>query len=629
MISARSILKQYWGYDSFRHPQEEIIAAVLAGEDVFAMLPTGGGKSLCYQVPAMLLEGVTFVVSPLIALMEDQVQHLRQRSVPVGLLHSGMDRAAAGRSVEDLVNGVFKLFYLSPERLQSEGFLEQVRDLRIDLLAVDEAHCISQWGHDFRPTYRLINEFRQLHPQAVTLALTASATPVVRKDIIEQLSLSRPKVFESSVIRSNLSYEVEYQEAKLPRLAELFVKRPGAGIVYCGTRRRTVTLGHELGQYSDRPVLHYHAGMHKQEKDHAFRQWTMHEDALICATSAFGMGIDKADVRTVAHMDMPSSIEQYYQEVGRAGRDGLPAKGILLYDRGDINRLLRLPETQYPPVGFIKEVYDKLMDHLQIAVGGGLEQVRAFEIVDFAQKFQLPVLETISAIRILEQEGHWIWSEDARTQYTVRFTTTRTHIEYLEKNYPQLYAAVEVLLRNYGGVFHFDTAIAIFDLSKMLGVDKAVFEDRLYRLQDMGILRYDPAIVGSFIYFLSERSTLPYLQINERRLRERKAAFLSKVQALIAFVEDEQQCRNVMLARYFGQVATEGHCGDCDNCQRNKADASGSNDRIMTVIKQHSGMTTEKLMHMLPDLPGAAVLRSLRSLIEQQRIYIKDDRIYI
>lgn len=629
MTSAGSVLKQYWGYDAFRQPQEEVIAALLEGRDVFAMMPTGGGKSLCYQVPAMLFEGVTFVISPLIALIEDQVQHLQQRSVPAGFLHSGMDRSAADRAVEDLLQGAFKIFYLSPERLQSELFLERIQGLRIDFLAVDEAHCISQWGHDFRPTYRKINEFRQLYPQAVTLALTASATPVVKKDIIAQLSLLRPKVFERSVVRHNLSYEVEYQEAKSPRLADLFAARPGTGIIYCGTRRRTVVLAHELSQHSDRTVLHYHAGMHRQEKEHTFRQWTLLQQAVVCATSAFGMGIDKADVRTVAHFDMPTSIEQYYQEVGRAGRDGLPAKGILLYDRGDINRVLRLPEIQYPPIAFIKEVYDKLMDHLQVAVGEGAERVFAFEIADFTQKFQLPILETISALRVLEQEGHWVWSDDARTQYTVRLTTTRTHIEYLEKNYPPLYAVVEVLLRNYGSVFHFDTAIAIFDLSKMLKIDKTIFEDRLYRLQDMGILRYEPAIVGSFICLLAQRFTLPYLQINELRLKERKAAFISKVQALVSFVEDEHHCRNVLLARYFGQAAPEEHCGNCDNCERHKASSSGLQDLVMGVVEQHEQVGLDVLIRSVPGFSKEAVFQALRLLIDQQRIHLKDDRIYI
>lgn len=628
MSEIHKVLAKYWGFSSFRHPQEEIIKTILAGKDVFAMMPTGGGKSLCYQVPAMIFEGITIVVSPLIALIEDQVHHLRKLQLPVGYIHSGMDKVAQQNNLDALISGALKLFYLSPERLQSASFMDQIANLPIDFLAIDEAHCISQWGHDFRPAYRLINRFKDYFPNVVTLALTASATKDVQKDIVSQLELQQPQIFELSVVRPNLRYLIKYEEAKLPSIAHHLGAKKGAGIIYCGTRKRTVETASELSQRLDKKVHFYHAGMHPKEKKFAFEQWANKEEGLICATSAFGMGIDKADVRSVVHLDLPTSLEQYYQEVGRAGRDLLPAEGVLFYNEADINKLERLPHVQYPSIDFIKEVYSKLMDYLNIAVGSGLESVTAFDISTFVSNYKLPMLETVSALRILEQEAQFIWSEDAKTQYTVRLTTTRTHIEYLEKNFKSLSAVVEVLLRNYGSVFHFDTVIQIFELSKQLDIDKTVFEDRLYQLQDMGILIYSPAILGSFMLILENRVPIQYLYLDIVGIGKRKLVFTKRIEGLIYFLRNEKECRNKLLAQYFGQQLSISDCGACDNCLRNNIKEGVIEELILSFL----GSSKHKVSAVIANFKQydkAIILSILKQMIDSQIVNVDGELLYV
>ncbi|HTO17054.1 MAG TPA: ATP-dependent DNA helicase RecQ [Edaphocola sp.] len=629
---ALKILKQYWGYEGFRQFQSEIIQSVLQRKDVLAVLPTGAGKSICFQIPALAFDGLTIVVSPLIALMEDQVIQLKQRNVPACFLHSGMDQLQYEENLYLIREKEIKLLYISPERLQNDHFLETIQPLKLSLIAVDEAHCISEWGHDFRPSYRKILEFKQRFTKVPVIALTASATTLVRKDIIEQLDLKDAKIFEQSIIRDNLSYHVIYAENKIPLLIKYLSKiTHGSTIIYCGSRRRTIELANELNQRLNKPAYSYHAGMHRQEKKFAYQQWSQQEGSIICATSAFGMGIDKADVRLVVHFDLPVNIEQYYQEVGRAGRDGLEAKGVLFYNHKDLHRLSQLSEIQNPPISFIKSIYPLLMDHLNIGFEEGREWTKAFNIIDFCKIFKLDLLPTISAIKILEQESYWVWNEDARTKYTIVFNTNRTQIEFIEQNYPTLYEVIEVLLRHYGSIYHFETPIQIFEMSKLLKIDKTIFEERLFQLESMGILHYHPAIIGSHIYFLENRVKLDFFRLDEIGILKRKEIFSNKIQSFLNYIEEKGRCRNALLATYFDDKIPKEHCGACDFCidKNLNQEANTIEQNIIFIIKEKKNISLDALLSHFPNLAPKYVITQLQKLIDEQKLFITGNILHL
>ncbi|RQO32079.1 RecQ family ATP-dependent DNA helicase [Taibaiella sp. KBW10] len=623
-MNIRETLYHYWKYEHFRPLQEDIITQVLAGKDVFAMLPTGAGKSLCYQVPALLFRGITLVVSPLIALIEDQVNSLVKLGIPAVSIHSGLDRTLLEQLMDEIADGAYKLVYVSPERLQNAQFLDLMAGLDLSFLAIDEAHCISQWGHDFRPAYRNISAFKALFPKTPTLAITASATLAVKQDIMQQLSLKQPVVFEQSVVRANLAYHILYTENKPLSLTETLMEAEGSGIVYCKTRKRTVECAQIIKDRTALPAYHYHAGMRKMEKDFSYHQWLNSSNAIMTATTAFGMGIDKADVRNVIHYDLPSSIEQYYQEVGRAGRDGLPARGMLLYHIADINNLLNLPEIQFPPIDFIKTVYQHLADYLGIAVNNGNEEVFAFDVATFVSRFKLEMLPTISAVKILERQGFLEWNENAQTQYTVRFTTSRESLNYIEKHYKPLHEVVEMLLRHFGSIFHFETPIPIFKVAQALKIDKTVLEDRLYQLQDFGILQYKPAIIGSYILWQHDRFTLTYLRLDEKLLRQMKNALQEQVTQLAAFIHNDTVCRNKLLSAYFGQQQ-EDACGQCDNCLKRQNEIQYNTPelrkRIVAELKNATSMKVNDLLWKLKEVHKETILAVLQGLTEDGIVY--------
>jgi ATP-dependent DNA helicase RecQ len=622
-MNVLTTLQQYWGYSGFRPMQEEIIQSVLAGRDVFAMLPTGAGKSLCYQVPAMNMEGITIVVSPLIALIEDQVQALNKRNIPAVSIHSGLDRLLLAQLMDEVADGRYKLVYVAPERLQSETFRELMIQLPVQFIAVDEAHCISQWGHDFRPAYRNIAEFRELFPKVPVLAITASATAAVQEDICKQLKLHQPQTFTQSVIRPNLSYHIDYTENKPVALTEALVTAGGSSIVYCKTRKRTVDCMQMVKDRTALPAYHYHAGMRKMEKDFAYHQWLEKTDAVMTATTAFGMGIDKPDVRLVLHYDLPTSIEQYYQEVGRAGRDGAVARGQLFYHTTDINYLLDLPEIQFPPISQVKAVYQHLSDYLGIHLHTGNEQVFAFDITEFVTRFKLDMVTTVSSIKILEREGFMEWNENAQTQYTIRFTTDRDTINYLEKNYKTLYPVVETLLRHYGSIYNFETAVPIFKVAKALNIDKSILEDRLWQLQDLGVLEYKPAIVGSYMLWLHNRIPFPYLNLNEPAIRKMKAALSRQVQEMADFIQNEETCRNRLLSAYFGQEDV-ADCGQCDNCQKHRSEEvhtnASINNTLIEVLKREAPLPLSDLLQQLRHIHREQVIQALRALVADGKV---------
>lgn len=608
---ALKILQSYWKHPSFRPMQEMVLRSVLAGKDVFAMMPTGGGKSICYQVPALVLKGTCLVISPLIALIEDQVAALQSKGIPAAFVHSGMDQSRIIAIYEEVAAGNLKLLYVSPERLQSPLFSEYAMDFNINLIAVDEAHCISQWGHDFRPAYRKISSVRELFPSAPVLALTATATKQVKEDIVNQLQLRQPSIFEETVSRPNLFYHLKYVEAKQTALPQIFERIHGTAILYCRTRKRTEEAAEILRFAQQKPVFFYHAGLGKKERQKVQEAWMNSKESIIAATTAFGMGIDKSDVRLVAHFDVPESIEQYYQEVGRAGRDGENAYGLLLYNQKDLMQLHNSSEKRFPPISKIIQVYRALTDFFQLGHQAGEGEIFAFDFHEFVRIFDLPALPTHSAIKILEREGFLEWNENANTHYTIRLTTGRDTIEYLEKNNPLLYSVLELLLRSYGSIYHFETIIDFFGLTKKLGLDKQGFESKLYQLQDLGVLIYKPAIVGSHILWLHPSYDPNLLPINEHILSTLKAAYEQKIESMIAFVREEQTCRNKLLSQYFGQVS-EAECGHCDNCLRRKFH-SGKD------IKAIKNSVLEKLKQQQKPIPITELLKE-QTLAKEQHL---------
>lgn len=568
----KALLKTYWGFDAFRPVQEEIVQAVIAGKDTLAILPTGGGKSMCYQLPALHFSGITLVISPLVALMEDQVQQLASRNIPATYIHSGLSIQQIDDILFDANQGYYKLLYIAPERLNSELFLDVLSVLNVSLIAIDEAHCISQWGHDFRPAYRNIAKIRKIKPKVPIIALTASAIVSVQEDIVRQLQMQEPAIFKQSVTRSNLIYNVLYSENKQTQVLELLGEKRQSGIVYCKTRKRC----EETALYLRRNLLDasaYHAGMLKPLRDYVQQKWTESNEGVVCATTAFGMGIDKSNVRIVTHIDSSENLESYYQEAGRAGRDGAPAQAVLLYNFNDIKRLDESLALKFPPVEFIKKVYQAVHNYLQIAVGDGLELIYDFDVIDLAKKFKLDLMPTMNAMKILQREGYWQWNETDQTKTIILFTTDRTSLEYLEKIRPKLAEVTTTLLRLYGSIFHFPTTVDEFMVAKKLGYDKSILEQYLYALQEMEILTYKPSIRGGTLFLMQQRLPPNYVRINIKLYEFLKQEHEFRTHYMKGYLENTKTCRSVFIAKYFGEKQVD-NCGKCDVCVANNSDQS-------------------------------------------------------
>ncbi len=548
--------------------QADIVRSVIEQKDTLAILPTGGGKSICYQVPALYLDGVAIVVSPLIALMQDQVNQLIKRDIPATSIYSGLHKDAIQQILEQSTKGAYKLLYVSPERLGTELFQEYLSDLPISLVAIDEAHCISQWGHEFRPAYRKIADLRNLIGKVPFIALTASATLQVQEDIKEQLQLHQPNVFTQSIKRNNLSYHVRYSDKKPADMLRILKSVPGSGIVYCRTRKRCVENAIVLKESQLESGV-YHAGMPKKERDFVQQKWTESKTMKICATNAFGMGIDKPDVRIVTHFDAPYSLEAYYQEAGRAGRDGKRAYATLVFNDTDIIKLQESIEVNYPPEAFIRKVYNDVLNYLKIPVGSGAEGIFAFDISIFTEKFKLPILPTISAVGILEKEEYWQWNVSEGTQHSVRFTTDRTTLDYLAKNEPKLAEVTTTLLRMYGSVFYFYTPIHLYDVYKRMGIDEIQLVHYLQQLAARGVIEYIPAIKGSTLFLLNNRIGDRNFNVNTKRIAQLRKAHKEKIESMIGFLQNDAICCDVYLAKYFGEKNATP-CGKCDVCVAQK-----------------------------------------------------------
>lgn len=620
-----SLLQQYWHYDAFRPLQEEIITSVMEGKDTFVLLPTGGGKSVCYQVPALAKDGFAIVVSPLIALMQDQVVQLNQRGISAAFIHSGMTVRQIKDTLERAADNGYKLLYVSPERLQTESFQEYAAAFQLNLIAVDEAHCISQWGHDFRPAYLKVDVLRKLFPEVPLLALTASANEQVQQDIMQQLKLKQPAIFRQSVVRENLFYTIRYTENKPVDTARVFEAIKGSGILYCRSRKRCVETALQLKEEGlDTSV--YHAGLSRDEREQAQQQWTTSHSQVMSATTAFGMGIDKPDVRIVAHYDVPEHIEAYYQEAGRAGRDGQKAHAVLFFNHRDIIRLQESTEISYPPDAFIRNVYQLVGDYLQMPVGKGYEELQPFDALQFVHNFKLDVLRAFSAIRLLEREGFWQWNEQANTQTLIQFTTDRATLDYLTKSDPKLSYVTTGLLRLYGSIFHFPTAIREFDLSRLLKIEKNALDQALQKLAALCIIDYRPAITGGALYWLHNRMTPHQLTFNSARINRLRKAHEERTLQMIRYIQTEDVCRNILLSQYFGET-TDKECGGCDACKRNaKKDSVPSDpfkERLLQVIRQKQQVSISELTASFPEMENSRVIDYIRLLSDEHlcRVY--------
>lgn len=624
MTPIKALLQQYWNHTAFRPLQEEVIGTVLEDRDAFALLPTGGGKSLCYQLPAIAREGFCLVVSPLIALMQDQVMQLDKKGIAAAFVHSGMNARQVDAVLYQAAAGDLKLLYVAPERLQTAAFEQYMPDFGLNLIAVDEAHCISQWGHDFRPAYRRIGQLRDSFPGVPVLALTASANEEVQQDIMQQLHMKQPGIYRQSVVRENLFYHVRYTENKPADTAALFEKVKGSGILYCRSRKRCVETALQLRQDSiDAGV--YHAGMPREEREQSQQLWTTGKRRIMCATTAFGMGIDKPDVRAVAHYDAPGHMEAYYQEAGRAGRDGQRAHALLLYDHKDILRLQESTEISYPPEAYIRKVYQLVGDYLRVPVGEGFEGLQAFDAVAFAHAFDLETLKTLSAIRLLDREGFWQWSEQANMQTQVQFTTDRQTLNYLERSEPKLSYVATSLLRLYGSIFHYPTVIREFEVSRQMRIEKPQLDRALQRLSALGIIAYQPAVSGGTLYWMHHRFAPAQLRLNTRHIDQLRKAHETRVQHMIAYIQQEKVCRNIQLAQYFGEQPGEP-CGGCDACKRNAAQAQVSlsnRERILELIREKQQISVAELAAHFPTTAKENIIEYVRALHDESlcRVY--------
>jgi len=568
-LTTQEILKQYWGYDQFRPLQQDIINAVLDGKDTLALLPTGGGKSICFQVPAMAKDGICLVISPLIALMKDQVENLKRKGIPALAVYSGMSFLEVKKTLQNAAYGNYKFLYVSPERLQTNLFLEYLPAMKVNLLAVDEAHCISQWGYDFRPPYLHIAALKEYLPKVPILALTASATKQVQDDICEKLQFTQQHHrFQQSFERANLSYSVFNTPAKQNKLLEIIRNVPGSAIVYCRSRRHTK-------EVSDLLKLHqisadfYHAGLSNEERSNKQESWINNKIRVMCCTNAFGMGIDKPNVRVVVHYDVPDCLENYYQEAGRAGRDGKRAYAVLLYNDHELEELQLQVNSRYPSPEEIKTVYTALMNHLQVAAGGGVNASYNFDLTGFCNAFKLNIVTANYAIKTLEQEEILTFNEAYFKPSSVVFTCTKEELESFEKDHPQYEPIIKSLLRSYEGIFDFPAAINETRLAKMTAIkDAASVPTMLTQIQQFGILSYEPQKDKPQITLLKNRMYADSFLINLENHLKRKKHFEERLKDMIGYIRNRELCRGKIIASYFGDDKVK-NCGICDNCINN------------------------------------------------------------
>ena len=568
IVNYQSLLKKYWGYDDFRGIQKEIIESIGAGKDTLGLMPTGGGKSITFQVPALAHEGVCIVITPLIALMKDQVSNLRRRGIQASAIYSGMKHDSILMTLENAVFGGVKILYISPERIATSLFIEKLRHMKVSFICVDEAHCISQWGYDFRPSYLSIADIRKELPDTPVLALTATATPEVIDDIQERLHFREKCVYKMSFARKNLAYVVRHTSNKTGQLIHILNHVQGSAIVYVRSRKRTKEYA-ELLNTSGISATFYHAGLDNQEKDQRQKAWQEDKVRVMVATNAFGMGIDKPDVRVVIHIDCPDCLEAYFQEAGRAGRDGKKSYAVLLYDNNDRSKLQRRVVDTFPDKDFIRQVYDQLAYFYQIGVGSGYNACFEFPLERFCRIYKHFPIPTVSALNILTRAGYIDFKEEDDMQARVMFSVERDDLYKLRGNEPQEDAVIVALLRNYTGLFQGYQYIDEGVIAEQCGLTQPQVYMTLRALTQKHILDFIPQKHIPFIRYTQRREESERLVISKSIYDDLKIRFAERIEKMLEYANSGNICRSRMLLRYFGETNTED-CGQCDVCLNEK-----------------------------------------------------------
>ena len=617
----KEILRKYWGYSEFRPAQEQIICSVIAGRDTLALMPTGGGKSLTYQVPTMARKGVCIVVTPLIALMKDQVDRLRKLGISAVAIHSGMSYSKIDITLDNCVYGDVKFLYIAPERLATETFRLRVQRMKISLLAVDEAHCISQWGYDFRPSYLRIAEVRKMLPEVPVLALTASATDMVTKDIMKHLCFKEEHIIRSSFARPNLSYAVRHTDDKNEQLLRIVNNVTGSGIVYMQSREGCEQVTAFL-QENGISASYYHAGLPHAEREIRQEEWTSGKTRIVVATNAFGMGIDKADVRFVVHYTMSDSLESYYQEAGRAGRDGKRSYAVMLVASNDSSRISKHFSDEFPPLEQIKLIYEKVCDYVQVAVGDGLYASYIFNIHDFCRREHIHISRVRAALKLLQQNNYLTLTEEVDNPARIIFTVGRDDLYKIRISRDELDSIIRVILRLYDGVFTEFRSIDEKQIAAISGYTIDKVRELLKRMWQMRIIRYIPANTTPILFFNEERLPTNDLYISPESYTHRLKLTQERFDNVLRYISNEQGCRSVMMQNYFGDSDTTV-CGVCDICINKKKEINNQTnsleDKVLTLIREQS-LTSRELCRLIKHDPQE-IASAVEKLKAEDKIY--------
>ena len=631
-MTYKEILKRYWGYDNFRGIQEEIIESIGNGHDTLGLMPTGGGKSITFQVPALSKDGICIVITPLIALMKDQVRNLRERGIKAIAVYSGMTREEIIVALENCIFGDYKFLYISPERLDTEIFRTKLRNMKVSMITVDESHCISQWGYDFRPAYLKIAEIRQLLPNVPVLALTATATPEVVDDIQRKLEFRESsQVFRMSFERKNLAYIVRPTENKQEELLHILNKVKGSAIVYTRNRKRTREVA-ELLNDNNLTATFYHAGLNNDVKDLRQKEWLQEEKRVMVATNAFGMGIDKPNVRIVIHMDMPDSPEAYFQEAGRAGRDGQKAFAVLLYAKSDkVNLKKRITDT-FPDKDYIRDVYENLQYYFQMAMGDGLGCTLTFNLDEFCRNFKHFPVQADSALKILTRAGYLEYTDEQDNGSRLIFTLRRDELYKLQEYNADTEKLLNTILRSYTGLFTDYAYISEESLSVRTGLSRQQIYDTLVMLTQRRILHYIPQKKTPYIIYTRERQEKNRLHFSKEVYEDRKESYAKRIESMIEYASAEENCRSRMLLRYFGEK-NEHNCGQCDVCLQKRRKEISKEERlklqkeILDILKKGQ-LTTATLIHAIQGDKEIAH-EVISFLLAEEIIHLKNGVLYL